>query len=69
MSLGDDEKDELPGHQTMNASSIHVKTLAFAPDPNNKNMVTTVRCSDLFRGHINKEYLIGKMEGVLIASK
>ncbi|USP73289.1 uncharacterized protein yc1106_00563 [Curvularia clavata] len=50
-------------------SRINAKTLTFAPDPKRNKSVVTVRCNELFRGHVDRDHLIGKMEGALIASK
>lgn len=75
LSLGVEEDAEMLSQWTIDGmlaaheSNIDTKILTFAPDPRRSNIVVTVRCNELFRGHVNKKHLIGKMEGALIASR
>ena len=75
MSLEDEEEHDRSSQQAKHCSaiafesSINSKTLTFASDPIRNGGIVAVQCSDLFRGRIDRERLIGKMEGVLIASK
>lgn len=75
LSLEDENEGQVLCPQTTDGtlaaheSSIDTKTLTFARDPRRSNVFVTVRCSELLRGHVNREHLIGKTEGALIASK
>ena len=45
------------------------ETITFPSCSSDKNGSVTVRHDDLFRDHMHRERLIGKMEGILIASR
>jgi hypothetical protein len=67
MFLGDDEDEEAACRPMANGSGEDGKVFTFVSD--SKDGVVTVRWDELLRGHANRERLLGKMEGVIIASR
>jgi hypothetical protein len=65
MFLGDDE--EVTSRTMTSGSRDEEKVFTFASE--SKDGAVTVRCDELLRGHANRERLLGKMEGVIIASR
>jgi hypothetical protein len=61
----DDEDEEVAIYENLKDSG---KTFTFASDPKGEGELV-VRCDALFRGLENREHLLGRMEGVLIASR
>jgi hypothetical protein len=68
MFLGNDEDEEAVCRPMANGSEEEGKVFTFASESKDEGAVT-VQCDELLRGHANREHLLGKMEGVIIASR
>jgi hypothetical protein len=68
MFLGDDEDEEAASRPMSSESRDKGKVFTFASESKDEGAVT-VRCDELLRGHANREHVLGKMEGVIIASR
>ncbi|KAL6149805.1 hypothetical protein ACJQWK_02516 [Exserohilum turcicum] len=73
MGLAGDDKGEVQdqsGTLSVNHDKFGAtKSFTFALDGGSKRGTVTVQCHELFRDRADREHLIGKMEGVLVASK
>lgn len=75
MASSDSEGDpdgQQPAHDIIlpePKNADETKTLAFTSDFKEKGRTVIVRCDELFRDRVDREHLIGKIEGALIASK